>query len=280
MAFGLAAAAVGSDTGGSVRVPAAWNDLVGLKTTSGRLSLQGVVPLAARFDTVGPITRNVEDAAVLFATLAGVKAPDLRGTDLTGQRFLVLNTIAMDDLSPQSDAGFESSVKRLRDAGALIDHADIPQVADAMALSGVLYAPEAYGTWRDVIEAAPDKMFPPILTRFRGGRDFTASEYVKAWQDLDRLRAEFAAMTAGYDAVILPTVANLPPNADRLLNDPDYFTAENLLALRNTRIGNLMGGCALTLPTGVASTGIMFLTPHGDEMRLLRLGAAAEQVLT
>lgn len=280
VAFGLAAAAVGSDTGGSVRVPAAWNDLVGLKTTSGRLSLRGVVPLAARFDTVGPITRNVEDAAVLFATLAGVKAPDLRGTDIAGRRFLVLNTIAMDDLSPQSGAGFESSVKRLRDAGAIIDHADIVQVADAMALSGVLYAPEAYGTWRDVIEAAPDKMFPPILTRFRGGRDFTAADYVKAWQDLDCLRAEFAAMTAGYDAVILPTVANLPPNADRLLNDPDYFTAENLLALRNTRIGNLMGGCALTLPTGVPSTGIMFLTPHGDEMRLLCLGAAAEQVLT
>ncbi len=280
MAFGLAAAAVGSDTGGSVRVPAAWNDLVGLKTTSGRLSLRGVVPLAARFDTVGPITRNVEDAAVLFATLAGVKAPDLRGTDITGRRFLILNTIAMDDLSPQSGAGFESSVKHLRDAGAIIEHADIPQVGDAMALSGVLYAPEAYGTWRDVIEAAPDKMFPPILARFRGGRDFTAAEYVKAWQDLDRLRAEFAAMTAGYDAVIMPTVANLPPNADRLLNDPDYFTAENLLALRNTRIGNLMGGCALTLPTGVASTGIMFLTPHGDEMRLLRLGAAVERVLT
>lgn len=280
VAFGLAPVAVGSDTGGSVRVPAVWNDLVGLKTTSGRVSLNGVVPLAAKFDTVGPLARTVEDAALMLAVLEGGKPADMRGASLKGVRLMLLETVAQDDLRDAPRAGFQSAVERLEAAGAIIERGAAPEVAEAMTLSGVLYAPEAYGTWKDVIEASPEKMFPPILERFRGGKQFSAPEYVAAWLKLDALRAVWAERIADYDAVILPTTPNLPPNAERLMEDSDYFTVENLLTLRNTRIGNLMGGAALTLPTGVPSTGIMFLgRPMGEE-RLLRLGAAAEAALT
>jgi aspartyl-tRNA(Asn)/glutamyl-tRNA(Gln) amidotransferase subunit A len=279
VAFALAPAAIGSDTGGSVRVPAAWNDLVGLKTTHGRLPLTGVVPLCPRFDTVGPIARSVEDCAELLAVLAGETAADLRGASLAGRRLLVLDTLALDDLRSAPAAGFEHALARLSAAGARIAHVTAPEVAEATRLMAMPFVAEAYGQWREVIEAAPEKMFPRILERFRGGAAGTAAEFSAAWQRLDRLRAAWAERVAAADAVILPTSPILPPDAERLMTDADYYVAENLLALRNTRIANLLGLCALTLPCGEPSCGISLIAPAGDDRRLLRLGAAAERAL-
>lgn len=279
VAFGLAPMAIGSDTGGSVRIPAAWNDLVGLKTTSGRLSLSGAVPLCARFDTVGPLTRTVEDAALALAVLEGRGAADLRGASLKGVRLADLRTIASEDLRDAPAAAYRAAVEKLQAAGAEIVQIDAPEVAEAMADTATLYAGEAYGQWRDTIEAAPDKMFARILDRFRAGAEVSGPEFVAAWLRLEAHRATWAARTAGFDAVICATAPNLPPNVDRLMNDPDYYVPENLMTLRNTRIGNLMGGAGLTLPTGVPSCGILFMgKPYGEE-RLLRLGSAAEAVL-
>lgn len=279
VAFGLAAIGIGSDTGGSVRIPAAWNDLVGLKTTSERVSLDGVVPLCLKFDTIGPLTRSVEDAALMLALLEGGKAADLTGSSLKGGRFAVLQTVAMDDLRDAPRAGFESAVQRFKAAGASIDSIEVPEVADAMDLTGVLFAGEAYGLWRDVIEANPDVMFQPILQRFRAGAEFSASEYVAGCAALEKAKSAYLQATAGYDAILCPTSPILPPNVERLNNDPDYYLTENLLSLRNTRIGNLMGLTALTLPTGVPSCGIMLMSPPNTEEGLLRIGAAAEAAL-
>ncbi len=277
--FGLAAAAVGSDTGGSVRIPAAWNDIVGLKTTSGRLPLTGVVPLVASFDTVGPLTRTVEDAALLFAALEGAKPADLRGAGLHGARLAILDTLAFDEIRDAPARAFDSAAARLSAAGARIDRMTFPALEKAMALAGILFTAEAYATWRDEIEAAPDLMFPPVRERFRAGAAFNAADFVAAWMRLRAIRATWAAATAPYDAVLIPTSAILPPNAARLVADHDYFVTENLLALRNTRIGNLLGVSALTLPTGTPSCGIMLMgKPFGEEA-LLRLGAAAEKAL-
>ena len=278
VAFGLAPAAIGSDTGGSVRVPAAYNDLVGLKTSHGRLSLKGVVPLAARFDTVGPLCKTVEDCAQLLAIMERGTPADLRGASLSGKRFLVLEPYASDVRDAPLDA-FHSALDRLKAAGAVVEAKSVSSIAQAMDLSPVLFAAEAYGTWREVIEAAPDKMFSRILERFRGGADFSGPDFVAAWQSLHKLRAIWHAETAPYDAVILPTVANMPADVARLMSDQDYYVTENLLTLRNTRVGNLMGLCGLTLPTGVPSTGIMFLCPPMQDEALLRIGAAAEAVL-
>ncbi len=279
VALGLAPLAIGSDTGGSVRVPAAWNDLVGLKTTHGRLPCTGVVPLARRFDSVGPIARTVEDAALALAAMEGARAPDLRGADLAGARLMVLEGAPFEDLRDAPRAGFEAAVQAFEAAGARITRARVAAVDAALPLSGVIYGPETWAEWRDLLEAEPERVFPPILERFRAGRDHTAADYVAAWLKLDRLRTEYAAATAGVDAVIVPTAPNMPPKVQRLMEDPAHFATENLLTLRNTRIANMLGLCALTLPTGTPSVGVSLVAGPMQDHRLLRLGQAAETAL-
>ena len=279
VAWGLAACGIGSDTGGSVRIPSAWNNLVGLKTTAGRVSLEGTVPLCLRFDTVGPLARSVEDAAHVLALLEGGTPADLRGASLKGRRFADLQNVARDDLRDGPRKALEEALNRLREAGAQIVPLDVPELNDAMGLTSVVYTTEAYGLWRDVIEANPDAMYPEILERFRIGKAHSGPDYVAAWSRLKACRSAWDAATAGFDAVLAPTAPILPPNLDRLMTDHDYYVTENLLALRNTRIGNLMGLASLTLPTGTPGCGLMMLGYPGSEEALLRLGSAAESAL-
>lgn len=279
VAFGLAPAAVGSDTGGSVRIPAAWNDLVGLKTTAGRVSLAGTVPLCHRFDTVGPLAHTVEDCALVLAALEGRKPIDLEGTSLGGLRFAVLSTVALEGVRERPAKGFEDALERLSRAGARVEQIDVPAVKEAMGLAAILFTAEAYGIWRSVIEAHPEKMFPRILERFRSGNEVSAADYVAGWVRLETLRRIWADAVAGYDAVLIPTSPILPPEANRLMTDHDYYVTENLLALRNTRIANLMGLCALTLPTSQPSAGITLMGAAAADDRLLRIGSAAERAL-
>jgi aspartyl-tRNA(Asn)/glutamyl-tRNA(Gln) amidotransferase subunit A len=122
-------------------------------------------------------------------------------------------------------------------------------------------------------------MFPRILDRFRSGAAFSAADYVDGWRRLSALRRRWTQRVAGFDAVVLPTSPILPPQTKRLLEDEAYYVTENLLALRNTRIANLFGLAALTLPTGQPSCGLSLMAGPGQEERLLRLAAAAERVL-
>jgi aspartyl-tRNA(Asn)/glutamyl-tRNA(Gln) amidotransferase subunit A len=279
VAFGLAPAAIGSDTGGSVRIPAAWNDLVGLKTSAYSLPLTGIVPLCEKFDTVGPLAHSVEDCGLLLAALQGRKPADLSGAVLSGARLAVLETVALDDLRDRPAKGFDDATQRLARAGAVVTRIKVPEVVEALGLAAILFTAEAYGIWRDTIEQAPEKMFPRILERFRSGASVSAVDYVAAWRRLTAIRAIWADRTAGFDAVLVPTSPILPPDANRLMTDDAYYVTENLLALRNTRIGNLMGGCVLTLPTSQPSCGISLMAGPGQEARLLRLGSAAERAL-
>ena len=278
VAYGLAAAAVGSDTGGSVRIPSVWNDLVGLKTTSGLISLDGVVPLAASLDTVGPLCRTVEDCALMLSAFLGRTPCDLTGGTLECQRFLVFEN-GLDGARAEPLAGFSNALERIEAAGAVTEHRSLPCVEAALDLAGILMGTETYATWAPIIEAGEDKMFFQVRERFLAGKTTLGYEYVQALQELDRLRGEWTRAVAGYDAVILPTSLILPPNIERLLTDNDYYVSENLLSVRNTKIGNLLGLSSLTIPTGVPSTGIMFFTPPLAESRLLRIGAAAEAAL-
>ncbi|MEP3640205.1 MAG: amidase family protein [Paracoccaceae bacterium] len=283
VAFGLAAAAIGSDTGGSVRIPSAWNDLVGLKTTSGRISLEGVVPLCLDFDTVGPLTRTVEDAGLMLAALEGRKPADVRGATLKGRRFGLLQTVVLDDVRDAPAAAFENAVDRLRQAGAVVEQVEVPELEGAdgpMALSSILFPGEAYGLWRDVIDEHPEAMYEEILQRFRIGLNYSAPDYVAAWARIRAVRTIYDQKTAAFDAILAPTAPNLPPNLERLLTEDDYYKTENLLALRNTRVANLMGLCALTLPTGVPSCGIMLMGKPNCEEALLRIGVAAQEALS
>ncbi len=279
VAFGLAAAGIGSDTAGSVRVPAAWNDLVGLKTTHGLLSLEGVVPLRPGFDTVGPLCRSTEDAALLLGALSGRAAPDLAGARLAGTRLLVLDDEAVLPCRDGPRAAFEAALERLVAAGAVIERGMPAPIAAVMRLFPKIASAEAYGVWRDAIEANPDVMFAPVRDRFRLGAAVSAADYVAAMRALDVERRAWRDATAGYDAALLPTTANLPPSVERAFADHEYYASENLLALRNPGLANLLGLCALTLPTGIPSCGLMAMAAGGADAGLLRLGAAIESVL-
>ncbi len=279
VAFGLAPAAIGSDTGGSVRVPSAWNDLVGLKTTWGRLPLAGTVPLCEKFDTVGFLTRSVEDSALLLAACEGRKPMDLSVPSFRGLRLAVLETVAMDDVRQGPAKGFEGAISRLGRSGAIISRTRFPAMAEAISLAGILFTAEAYGIWSSVIESAPEKMFRRTLDRFRSGGTVLACDYVAGWRRLMQIRAEWAQQMAGFDAILLPTSPILPPDAARLMTDDAYYVTENLLALRNTKVGNMMDLPVLTLPTGQPSCGISIMGTAGNEERLIHIGLAAERAL-
>ncbi|MEJ6710031.1 MAG: amidase family protein [Amylibacter sp.] len=279
VAFNTAAAGIGSDTGGSVRIPAAWNDLVGLKTTATLVSLKGVVPLAESFDTIGPLCRSVEDAAHLLGALTGGTIPNLTNASLAGRHFAICKTSALDDLEPSVAQGFVTAVAKLVNAGAKITELDIPFMPEALSLSSVLFTAEAYAEWKTELEATPEVMFPEILERFRIGLSHSAVDYVRNQKRMMQLRTEYNALTAPFDAVLMPTAPVMPPNVKRLETDSEFYQRINLLALRNTRIGNLMGLCALTLPTDEKSVGIMALSAPFSEAKLLRVGTAMESAL-
>jgi len=145
---------------------------------------------------------------------------------------------------------------------------------DPIQINGILPA------LQEAIEANPDAMFPPVRERFRAGKAVSGPDFVAGWQRLETLRAAYAQATAGYDAVLVPSVALLPPKQAEVAADHARFTSENLLTLRNTRIGNLMGLCALTLPTATPSCGLSLMAGPGQEARLLRIGAALAPLLT
>lgn len=280
VALGLAAAAIGSDTGGSVRVPAAWNGLVGFKPTHEAVPEKGVVPLCRKFDVVGPIARCVEDCAELFAVMAGDRGADLHGATSKGLRLMVLEGLPFDDADSAPLAAFQDALERLGKAGAAITHVSSDWMDQAMALSPKLFAPEGYGIWRAQIEDAPELMWKPVLERFRGGAEVSAPDYVAAWEQLVRIRRKWIKEVAsGYDAILLPTVPILPPNAKRLMEDEAYFVQANLLTLRNTRIANVLGLPAVTLPTGQPGCGIMLMGHPGRDRHLLRVAAGAEASL-
>lgn len=280
VAYGLAPASIGTDTGGSVRIPSAWNDLVGLKTTHGLIPNDGVVALCETFDTTGPLTRSVEDASLLLSILAAQPAPDLKGARLSGTRLLVIDTILTDDVDPAASDAFETALGKLSAAGAAIDRKPFAPLQDAYSLAGPLFTADAWSEWQDAVNDRGDLMYHHIRERVSAGADVGAADYLAAWRNLMRLRAEYDAFTAPYDAVVCPAAPILPPRIDRLLSEDEYYVEANLKALRNTRLGNLMGLCSLTLPTGFASCGVLLNASPGSEARLLRLGKAAETALS
>ena len=275
----LVSGAIGSDTGGSVRVPASWNNLVGLKTTHGLVNLKGVLPLCKKFDTVGPIVRSVEDAANLLSILEGKGNAFLSEIKLEGKNMAVLETIAQDGLDEEIKDSFEIAVESLKSNGVKISRLKSEIVHDAISLSSKLFSPEAYGIWRSLIESNPEKMYPPILERFRSGSNTDAPTYIEAWQTLYYLRSKYEKLVLSYDSVLLPTTPILPPITADLLKNDDYFKSQNLMSLRNTRIANLLLLPALTIPTKKNFCGLMLMGRSFQEKKLLQIGRGVEKII-
>ena len=278
VAWGLAPAAIGSDTGGSIRLPAAWNDLVGFKPAHGALPLTGVVPLCPSFDTVGPIARTVEDAALIWEALGGPRA-DLSSATLQGATFGVLRDVVLDGVEEAPGRAFDGALDRLAASGARIVDVRLPRLPRAYELGVPLYGAEAWASWREHVEPAPHKVFAPVLTRVSSGREVLAADYLIAMDELRAIRAEARDLLAGFDALLCPTSAILPPQAAAVEADHELFRTRNFLALRNTRMANLLGLASVSVPTGAASCGLMLSVLPGREGQVLRTAQAALRCL-
>ncbi len=284
VARGLAAAAIGSDTGGSIRLPAAWNGLVGLKPTWGAVPMTGVLPLAPSFDTIGPLAQTVADAAAVFDLMLARAHRPIVPASLDRCVFWQPGEPVGAQTDEKVAYAFQSALKRLTATGARVVEGPWPEAIAALALGPTLVGAEAFAQWGAAIDAAPERMSEQLRSRFGGGRHVTAAAFLQAQAELAEIKRAHIHAYSGFDALILPTCAVVPPPIEPLLDDPDLFSRTNLLALRNTRLANLLGLPSLTLPLSDRldglPVGLMLVGLPQSEARLLSLGAALERILT
>lgn len=280
---GMAAAALGTDTGGSCRIPAALCGLVGFKPTAKRVPLDGAVPLSTSLDSIGPIAASVACCAVLDAVLAGEEPRPLREFPLTGLRLAVPQTLVFDGIDADVARAFAAARTRLSEAGAQIADLPLRELSELGRINskGGFGAAEAYTFHRPLIESKAALYDPRVLSRILRGREQDAADYI----DLVRARADFirrvGAIVAPFDALLLPTVPIIAPRiAD--LDDEIAYRDINLLLLRNPTIANFLDACAISLPChrpGEAPVGLMLIGHHGGDGRLFDIAAAAEHLL-
>jgi aspartyl-tRNA(Asn)/glutamyl-tRNA(Gln) amidotransferase subunit A len=280
---GMAHGALGTDTGGSCRIPAAFNGLVGYKPTQRRVPLQGAVPLSSSLDSIGPIGRSVACCATLDAVLADDALPELAPRPLQGMRLAVPTTVALDDLDDAVAAAFERAVAALSRAGALIERIAVPEFLDIAPISakGGFAAAESFAWHRYLIVANGDVYDPRVRSRILRGEAQSAADYVDLLNARTSLIARATQRIAPYDALLLPTTANTPPTIAAMADDA-AFTRANLLCLRNPTLINMIDGCAISLPChrdGEVPVGLMLAGLSGTDCRIFELAAGVEALL-
>jgi len=279
MAYG----ALGTDTGGSCRIPAAFNGIVGYKPTQSRVPLDGGVPLSSTLDSFGPLANSVACCAILDAVLANEPIAPLAPRSVKGLRLAVPTTVVLDDLDEPVSKTFERTLGTLAKQGALIERIDMPEFLDIGAINakGGFSAAEAYAWHRYLITSKGDVYDPRVAVRIMRGETISAADYVDMVGARRSLVARAAARLAPYDALVLPTTANTPPKITDLAAD-DAFTRENLRALRNPSMINMIDGCAISLPAhhaGEIPVGLMLAHSSGNDRRLLEVAAGVEGVI-
>jgi aspartyl-tRNA(Asn)/glutamyl-tRNA(Gln) amidotransferase subunit A len=281
---GMAFGALGTDTGGSCRIPAALCGIVGFKPTAHRVPTAGAFPLSTSLDSVGPLAATVECCATLDAVLAGEPVVDLASFPLAGLRMAVPQTMVLESVEPAVARAFESALAALRKAGARI--VDIPlrelEELPRINVKGGLPAAEAYSIHRPLIAKAEKMYDPRVLIRILRGQEQDAADYI----GLLGARADFirrlAAITAPHDALAMPTVPVTAPRLADLVADDAYRHA-NFLLLRNPSIANFLDRCSISIPchhAGDAPVGLMLIGEHGADRRLLSIAAAIETVVS
>lgn len=281
---GMAVAAVGSDTGGSVRIPSALCGLTGFKPTARRVPLEGALPLSTTLDSVGPLAASVRCCAILDAVLAGQPiAPDA-GADLQDARLAIPTDVVLNDMDDAVAAAFESACRRLVAAGARIRRIALPELAELPAINakGTIAAAEAWAWHRGYIETHAVAYDPRVVSRIRPGAQITAADFIDLLAARRRWIAAVQARVAGFDALLMPTVPQIAPRIDTLAADEAAYFRANGLMLRNPSVINFLDGCALSLPChapGQAPVGLMLAGVGGSDARILALGQAVETAL-
>jgi aspartyl-tRNA(Asn)/glutamyl-tRNA(Gln) amidotransferase subunit A len=288
VASAMAPWAIGTDTGGSVRLPAAWCGLTGLKTTIGRVSTYGILPLAPSLDTPGPMARSVEDAALLYSVMQGPDPldkltlsapppsdpfPTLR-RGVKGLRLARMPASERDGCAPDMLAAYDAALDVLARLGAEIVDVKLPiAFADATMATGRIIGSEAYRLEGDLVDNPALPIDPAVRPRIQLGRDIRAHQYLAALAERDRMKADFLAALDGIDALLTPTTQSAAIPVDEI--DQDTTPAQF------TRVFNLLEMCALALPDGFTAEGLplslqIACRPY-DEATALRIGWAYQQ---
>ena len=281
--LGLTVAGLGSDTGGSLRIPAALCGLVGFKGSQSRVTRQGAMELARSLDTVGAITRSVDDAVLLDAILSG-QTPALRERSVKGLRLALPTTLMQDELDAEVSKALSRALARLSAAGALIEEvtwAGLGEIATLNAPGG--FSPvEAYAAHRHRLAADGDRFDQRVAQRMALGQGVSAADYLTMIDQRQAWIGRANQALQGFDAVICPTVPMVaPPIAQTCASDAAFFAANRLL-LRNTFAINYWDGCAISLPCqapGDLPVGLMLARANGHDAELLGVAKAVETAL-
>lgn len=283
VAAGAALAALGSDTGGSLRIPAALQGLVGFKATQRLTPLDGCIPLSASLDTSGAITVSVRDAVLLHEVLTAQPLA-LPRRPLHALRLALPQTLMLDTLEPEVAHAFELALTRLRAAGVQIEPIALPELAELAQINAVggLPAAESFAWHRPLLARRGEQYDRRVALRIRRGAAMSAADYL----DVLRLRrgwiCRVEAALLGFDAALSPTVPMLAPPLAPLLSDDAAFFATNARLLRNPSVVNFLDGCALSLPCqppGALPVGLMLWGPALHDAAVLGAGLAVEALL-
>jgi len=294
VATGAAFIGLGSDTGGSIRIPAALNGIVGFKNTARLVPTSGAVPLSTTLDTACALTRTVRDAVLAHEILAArrvTRSP----APLSAWRLAVPSGTFLDGLEPAVAFAFERTLETLRRTGAHIETIDLPQVADLASIqaTGGFSAAESYAWHRPLLARDTGRYDPRVRTRIERGAAMAAFEYIDLLHARQRWITSVEAAIAGFDALLSPTVPILAPPlasvapadgrdaAQDAARDAEFFRVNGLL-LRNTSIVNMLDGCALSLPchgAGELPVGLMVWHAALHDDAVLNIGLRIEETL-
>src|SRR5437763_4815893 len=279
---GQAVVAIGTDTGGSVRIPAAFCGITGFKPTQYRISRDGAVPLSTTLDSIGPLANSIACCAIADAIMAGEPPVVPEPVPVAGMRLGVPQTHVLDDLAPEVASAFAEACTMLSRAGARVLDIPLTELAELPAInaSGGFAPIEAYAWHQPLLARRGDEYDQRVRQRIERAGGMSAVEYIKLIAARADLIARVAARTAAFAALLMPTVAITAPPIAAFEQDQDYRHL-NAMILRNTSVINFLDGCAATLPIASAGApvGLMVVGQHGDDHRLLALARGSEAML-
>jgi aspartyl-tRNA(Asn)/glutamyl-tRNA(Gln) amidotransferase subunit A len=280
----MAVAAVGTDTGGSCRIPAAFCGIVGFKPTASRVPTQGAFPLSATLDSVGPLAATVGCCAAMDSVLAGDPVPDLAPFPLDALSLAVPQTMVLDDVEPAVAQAFDHALRQLRNAGARIIEIPLRELAELRAINakGGIVTAESYAIHRRHIARAGEMYDPRVRTRILRGQEQDAADYIDLLQARADLIRRVRPIALPYDALVMPTTPLIPPRiAD--LEAEEAYRRTNMLVLRNPSIANFLDVCSISIPchrAGEAPVGLMLFGEDHADSRLLSIAAAVEKAIS
>ncbi|MBT5266241.1 MAG: amidase [Rhodospirillaceae bacterium] len=281
---GMAALAIGTDTGGSVRIPSAFCGLTGFKPTAKRVPTRGAFPLSTSLDSIGPLGASVACCALIDQIMSGRRSRPISPIPLDGLRLAVPQSWVLDDLDATVAKTFEAAIDRLSKAGARIvgvPFTELMEIPRAHA-KGSFAASEAFYFLRDLLATGENRFDPRVSSRIKTGGQMLAADYLELLDARKRIQRECNAVTSAFDAVVMPTTPMVAPVISELVESDDLYYATNMLSLRNCTVGNFLDRCAISLPChepGTAPVGLMLMGETMGDEYLLSVAAGVEAAL-